>query len=248
MMDMKRLYAISLVLAVAGAAMLGVGCATKKYVQESVAPVQQRVDDADKKNAQQDTSLGELEKGVSRADERAQTADTHAGAAAKEAARANEQAALGIKGAAEAQSLAEKGVARAGEVERNLGTLGTRVENLDNYALVTSQTVLFGLGRANLTDEAKQQLDGIASKVGGMKRYTVEVQGFTDSTGTPETNLRLSQRRADAVIRYLTLEGKVPLHRVQTAGYGEDNPSVDNKTRDGRQQNRRVEVRLFAVE
>jgi len=247
-MNMKRLYAISLVLAVAGAAMLGVGCATKKYVRETVAPVQQKVDDVEKKNTQQDTSLAELEKGVSRADERAQTADTHAGEAAREAARANEQAAVGIKDAAEARSLGEKGIARAGDVERGLGTLGTRVENLDNYALVTSQTVLFGLGRANLTDEAKQQLDGIASKVSSMKRYTIEVQGFTDSTGTPETNLRLSQRRADAVVRYLTLEGKVPLHRVQTVGYGEDNPAVDNKTRDGRQQNRRVEVRLFAVE
>jgi len=245
---MKRLQAIALVFAVAGTAMVSVGCATKKYVQQTVAPVQQKVDDVEKKNVQQDTSLAELEKGVSRADERAQTADTHAGEAAREAARANEQAAQGIKNAASAQSLAEKGIARAGDVERNLGTLGTRVENLDNYSLVTSQTVLFTLGSATLTDEAKQQLDTIASKVSAMKRYTVEVQGFTDSTGAPETNLRLSQRRADAVVRYLTLEGKLPLYRVQTVGYGEASPAVDNATRDGREQNRRVEVRLFAAD
>jgi len=245
---MKRLYAISVTLAVAGVAMVGVGCATKKYVQQTVAPVQKQVDDLGKKNAQQDASLAELEKGVSRADERAQGADTRAGAAGREAARANEQAALGIKDAGNARSLAEKGIARAGDVERNLGTLGTRVENLDNYRSVSSVTVLFDLGSATLKDEAKQQLDGIASKVSGMKRYTVEVQGFTDSTGAPETNIRLSQRRADAVVRYLTLQGKVPLYRVQTAGYGEDNPNSDNKTRDGRQQNRRVEVRLFAVD
>lgn len=244
----KRLNAVSLVLALVGAAFVSVGCATKKYVRETVAPVQQRVDDIDKKNAQQDGTLAELEKGVSRADERAQTADTRAGAAAREAARANEQAAVGIKDAASARSLAEKGIARAGDVERNLGTLGTRVDNLDNFRLVTSQSVLFGLGRADLTDEAKQQLDAIASKAGGMKRYAVEVQGFADSTGDPEFNLRLSQRRADAVVRQLTLQGKIPLYRVQTVGYGEDNPAADNSTRDGRTQNRRVEVRLFAVD
>jgi len=245
---MKRLNAISLVLAMVGAVIVSVGCATKKYVRETVAPVQQRVDDQEKKNTQQDGTLAELEKGVSRADERAQTADTRAGEAAREAARANEQAAMGIKDAASANALAQKGIARTGEVERNLGTLGTRVENLDNYSLVTSETVLFELGRADLTDEAKQQLDGIASKISAMKRYAVEVQGFTDSTGTPELNLRLSQRRADAVVRHLTLQGKVPLYRVQTVGYGEDNPAAENATRDGRVQNRRVEVRLFAVD
>jgi outer membrane protein OmpA-like peptidoglycan-associated protein len=248
MIEMKRLDAIVLVFAVAATAMVGVGCATKKYVQQTVAPVQQKVDDAAKKNVEQDTSLAELEKGVSRADERAQTADTRAGEAAREAARANEQAALGIKDAAGARAVGEKGIARAGDVERNLGTLGTRVENLDNYREVTSQTVLFDLGRTDLKDEAKQLLDGIASKVSSMKRYAIEVQGFTDSTGTPEVNVRLRKRRADAVVRYLTLQGKVPLHRVQTVGYGEDNPASDNKTRDGRQQNRRVEIRLFAVD
>lgn len=245
---MKRVHAIALALALASAAFVNLGCATKKWVRQTVAPVQQRVDDIEKKNTQQDTTLAELEKGVSRADERAQGADTRAGAAAREAARANEQAAIGIKDAAAARAIGEKGVARAGEVERNLGTLGTKVENLDNYKQIASETVLFDLGSATLKDEAKQQLDALASRVASMKRYTVEVQGFTDSTGDAETNIRLSQRRADAVVRYLTLQGKLPLYRVMTVGYGEDNPAGDNKTRDGRKQNRRVEVRVYASE
>ncbi|MCC7175909.1 MAG: OmpA family protein [Bryobacterales bacterium] len=241
---MKRFYAVSLVVTLA-VALTGLGCATKKFVRESVSPVQQRVDDLEKANKQQDASLAELEKGVSRADERAQTADSRAGAAAREAARANEQAAAGIKDAAGARSLAEQGINRAGQVEKGLGTLGERVESLDNYRLVTSETVQFKLGQASLTDEARQKLDALASRVSGMKRYTIEVQGYTDSTGSPETNLRLSQRRAEAVVRHLTLEGKVPLFRVQTIGYGEASPAADNKTREGREQNRRVEVRLF---
>ncbi len=245
---MKRPYAIVMAVALASAAVVSLGCATKKYVQQTVAPVQQKVQDLDKKNAQQDASIAEVEKAASRADEHAQGADTRAGAAGREAARANEQAAVGIKDAAGARSLAEKGIARAGDVERGLGTLGTKVENLDNYKPSAAATVLFNLGMANLTDEAKQQLDSIASKVAGMKRYTIEVQGFTDSTGDPEFNVRLSQRRSEAVVRYLSLQGKVPLYRITNVGYGEENPTGDNKTRDGRKENRRVEVRLFVVD
>ncbi len=245
---MKRVHAIALALALASAAFVNLGCPTTWGLPQPDAPVHKRGDDIKTTNRHLHTTLAELEKGVSRADERAQGADTRAGAAAREAARANEQAAIGIKDAAAARAIGEKGVARAGEVERNLGTLGAKVENLDNYKQIASETVLFDLGSATLKDEAKQQLDALASRVASMKRYTVEVQGFTDSTGDPETNIRLSQRRADAVVRYLTLQGKLPLYRVMTVGYGEDNPASDNKTRDGRKQNRRVEVRVYASE
>ena len=50
------------------------------------------------------------------------------------------------------------------------------------------------------------------------------------------------------MVRYLTLQGKVPLYRVETVGYGEESPAASNDTRDGREENRRVEVRLFAVD
>jgi len=245
---MKRSEGVVLALAVAALALVSVGCATKKYVRETVAPVQTKVDEVDKRTTQQGGQIAELEKGVSRVGEQAKTADDRAGAAAREAARANEQAALGIKDAAGARSLAEKGVAEAGQAQRNVTTLGTKVENLDNYKLSSTESVLFNLNSSTLTDEAKQQLDGVAAKVSSMKHYTIEVQGFTDSTGTPEYNDRLSQRRAEAVVRYLTLQGKIPLYRVEIAGYGEENPAADNKTRDGRKENRRVEVRIYTPE
>jgi outer membrane protein OmpA-like peptidoglycan-associated protein len=230
------------------ATITSVGCATKKFVRETVTPVQKRVDDLDKKTATQSGQIAELDKGVSRADERAQGADSRAGAAAREAARANEQAALSSKQATDAQGLAQKGIAQATTVERGLGTLGTRVESLDNYRQVSTESVTFKLGQSELSAEAKATLDGIAAKVTPMKRYQVQVEGFTDSTGDSAYNIELSRRRAAAVVRYLTLQGKIPLFRVHTVGYGDENPAGDNKTRDGRQQNRRVEVRVYAVE
>jgi OOP family OmpA-OmpF porin len=242
---MKRLSLAALALTAAFAAVVSVGCATKKYVHETMVPVQKKVEDLDKKTTAHDASIAELGKGVSRADERAQGADSKAGDAAREAARANEQAALANKQAGAAQSLAEKGVAQAAQAERSVGTLGNRVENMDNFKLASTESVLFGLGQSELSKEAQAQLDAFAAKVASMKHYVIDVQGFTDSTGASAGNLELSRRRAATVVRHLTLEGKIPLFRVNTIGYGKASPAADNKTRDGRKQNRRVEVRLF---
>ena len=243
---MKRLSLTVLALAAVFAALLSVGCATKKYVHETMVPVQNKIEDLDKKNTAQDTAIAELGKGVSRADERAQGADSKAGDAARDAARANDQAALASKQAGAAQSTADKGVAQAAQAERSVGTLGNRVENMDNFKLASTEAVLFAVGKSELSKEAEAQLDAFAAKVAPLKHYIVEVQGFTDSTGAPAANIELSRRRAAAVVRYLTLDKKIPLFRVNTIGYGKASPAADNKTRDGRKQNRRVEVKLFA--
>jgi outer membrane protein OmpA-like peptidoglycan-associated protein len=242
---MKRFSLAALVLAALFAALVSVGCATKKYVHETMVPVQQKVEDLDKKNTAQDSAIAELGRGVSRADERAQGADSKAGDAAREAARANDSAATASKQAGAAQSTADKGVAQAAQAERSVGTLGNRVENLDNFKLASTETVLFAVGKSELSKEAEAQLDAFAAKVVPMKHYIVEVQGFTDSTGASAANVELSRRRAAAVVRYLTLDGKLPLYRVNTIGYGKASPAADNKTRDGRKQNRRVEVKLY---
>ena len=242
---MKRLSLAALALAALFVALVSVGCATKKYVHETMVPVQNKIEDLDKKNTAQDTAIAELGKGVSRADERAQGAEGKATDAAREAARANDQADTANKQAVAAQSTAEKGIAQAAQAERSVGTLGTRVENMDNFKLATTETVLFAVGKSELTKEMEAQLDAFAAKVLPMKHYVVEVQGFTDSTGASGVNIDLSRRRAAAVVRYLTLDLKIPLFRVNTMGYGKDSPAGDNKTRDGRKQNRRVEVKLF---
>ena len=63
---------------------------------------------------------------------------------------------------------------------------------------------------ADLTDDDQQQLDSLNQTLGSLKHYAIEVEGFTDKTGTQQYNLELSQRRADAVVRYLTENEHVP--------------------------------------
>jgi OmpA-OmpF porin, OOP family len=74
------------------------------------------------------------------------------------------------------------------------------------------------------------------------------VQGFTDKTGSAVSNEQLSQARAASVARYLVNEHKIPVRSITTLGSGYALPVADDKTRDGRKQNRRVEIRLFVPE
>ena len=236
------------IIAVAAVLTLSVGCATKKHVRNQIDPVNQRVGQLEAKNKQTDASLTDLERGVSRADERAKGAETRASEAAQEAVKANEKAVQAGERAAAAsteangaKSLAERGLAKTGELEG-------RLMNMDSFQLVATESVLFDTAQSKLTDESKEKLDAAVTKVHTQKRYVIEVQGFTDKIGTPEYNLELSRKRANEVVRYLTIQHKVPLHRVFVIGQGWVQPVADDRTSQGRKQNRRVEVRLYSAD
>ncbi|MEN6373926.1 MAG: OmpA family protein, partial [Smithella sp.] len=120
-----------------------------------------------------------------------------------------------------------------------------RISSLDEYDVVKVVTVLFTVNSSNLSAKAKAQLDELASKAPGAKNYMVEVQGFADKTGNFEHNLKLSQRRSEAVVKYLAVKHDIPLRRIATPmGYGETKSAVE-KTKKDRAQNRRVEVRIL---
>jgi OmpA-OmpF porin, OOP family len=220
-------------------------CATKKFVRTTVTPIEQRVGDLDAVTKTQAKSIEELERGVSRADERAQGAQGKADAAATAAELARKEAAEGRTVAEAGKSLAEKGLTRADQLDKNVTTINTRLENMQNFKLVSTDQVLFGIGKHELSPEGTAILDAMVAKSKSFRNFVVEVQGFTDSTGPKQLNLELSRKRADAVVRYLTIKHSIPLHRVYVAGYGDENQVAENKTRDGRKQNRRVETKVY---
>jgi outer membrane protein OmpA-like peptidoglycan-associated protein len=101
--------------------------------------------------------------------------------------------------------------------------------------------VRFGLDRYDLSKESQQALDDFAGKVKGInEQYFIEIQGHTDDTGGARYNDELGQRRADAVRRYLSRQQQLPLNRMSTISYGDTLPVAPNKTKAGREQNRRV--------
>jgi peptidoglycan-associated lipoprotein len=101
--------------------------------------------------------------------------------------------------------------------------------------------VKFKLESYELSADAKAALDEFANRVKALDaQYYVEIQGHTDDSGTERYNEELGQRRADAVRRYLSRQHSIPLVRMSTISYGDTLPLQSNKTRAGRQANRRV--------
>jgi outer membrane protein OmpA-like peptidoglycan-associated protein len=150
-----------------------------------------------------------------------------------------------------AVSNAARGGAKAAQATADAAVAGVnatneRISALDDYTPQTTSAVNFKSGSAVLSPESKTTLDDIASKALNAKGYVLEVSGFADSRGSINLNRQLSSRRADAVIRYLVENHNIPLRRIVTPyGYGELNPVAENETRDGRAQNRRVEIKLL---
>jgi outer membrane protein OmpA-like peptidoglycan-associated protein len=134
----------------------------------------------------------------------------------------------------------------AAEARAEVKQVNDRVSALDDYDVQETVSVTFRTNSAVLSPEAKQQLDALAEKASAAKAYMIEVAGHTDSTGSDAKNFRLSQQRAEAVVQYLAVAHKIPLRRFVTPmGYGKTEAVADNTTAEGRQQNRRVDVKMI---
>jgi len=233
---------------IAALSLLGTGCATKKYVAQTVAPIDARVTGTETKNTEQDKQIAEhgknieeLDRSTSRTREQLKDTDAKAVAAGEAAAKADQKADGAWKAADGAKSLAQQGLDANAQLART-------VDAMNKYQVLKTETVLFTVNQAKLTDDAKSQLQELAKSTDGLDRYVIEVQGFTDKTGTTMINERLSQQRAQEVARFLANEYKIPVRSISMLGSGYALPVADDKTREGRKLNRRVEVRLFVPE
>jgi len=232
--------------------LLGTGCATKKYVAQSIAPVEKRVTDAEAKNGEQDqkitanaTQIESVDRDLSRTKERLTDTDTKATAAGAAASAADAKATAAGAAASAADNKAQRGIDTGTAASKSVDTLREDVR-AGKFKMVKSDTVLFALNAKTLSDEAKAQLDGFAQSLNGLSRYVVEVQGFTDKTGPVSYNDALSQERAEAVARYLANQHQVPLRNINLLGSGVS--EGEQKTRQERAEGRKVDVRVFVPE
>jgi outer membrane protein OmpA-like peptidoglycan-associated protein len=149
-------------------------------------------------------------------------------------------------GAKAAQETADQALAAAKTNSADIQATNDRISQIDNYEARAPITVNFKVNSAVLSDEAKAALDEIAAQAKNEKGYLIQVTGFASADGTEARNRILSERRAEAVRRYLADNHDIPLYRmINPYGYGEAKPVADNDTREGRKQNRRVEVAIL---
>ncbi len=208
---------------------LGVtGCATKNYVKTQTGPLIDHTDQLDRKTAENNRQIHEV-------DDRAQAG----------IGKAQSTADTAYQNAQNANQAANQADTAASDVAHRADTLDSVVKGLDNYREVTKVSVTFGFDKAVLASNDKEQLDQFAGQLGSSKGYILEVTGGTDSVGLAQYNYDLSQRRADAVVQYLATKYGIAPHRFYLIGIGKDQYVASNDTPEGRKENRRVQVRLL---
>jgi OOP family OmpA-OmpF porin len=224
----NRAYAAAVV-ASALALIFTTGCSTKNYVRSQTGPLIQQTNDLDAKTATDHRNIQDTDQraqaGISKAQSAADSADQHAQAAGQSADTAN---------------------TAANEAVNRVDTLTGVVANLDNYKELSNASVTFGFDKSVLTADDKAQLDQIAANLPNTKGYILALTGGTDSIGDANYNYMLSQKRADAVVNYLATKYNIPPHKFYLIGIGKENPVADNSSREGRAQNRRVEIKLMS--
>ena len=200
-------------------------CATKKFVRTNVGEVNAKVDTLNK-------SLEETQERT-RANEGRIT-------------EVDQKAAQGIQAAQAADK-------RAGEARAAADAVGARADAIEKaskrlvYEVVLSEDKgNFKFGKADMPDTAKGEIDQLVTTLKSEpKGAYIEIEGHTDSAGSPTVNYQLGLERAENVKRYIYETHQVPLHRINVISYGEEKPIAPNKTKDGRAQNRRVVIKIL---
>ncbi len=228
----KRRFSLMAVLILVGAVTLS-GCATKGFVEEQIAPIEARVSELE-------STTEEHAERIDAVDQRAQQGITDA----RNTAQAGDQAVLeeANQNAATADRKAESAQTSADQATNRVGVVENRLSQLNDFSIAETATVNFALESSALSDEAMATLNTIAGQV--QDGDFVELHGYTDTTGADGYNIALSQRRAENVKRYL-VSRDVALFRIEIVGLGNVSPATSNDTREGREQNRRVEISVL---
>jgi OOP family OmpA-OmpF porin len=200
-----------------------------------------------------DTRVAPVETRVTTTEGRMDTAENRLTAAEQNAQRLSGQleelsavANTARGGAKAAQETADQALAAAKANSADIQATNDRISQIDNYEAKQNIAVNFKVNSAVLSDEAKAALDEIAAQSKNEKGYLIQVTGYASADGPEARNRALSERRAEAVRRYLAENHDIPLQRmINPFGFGELKPVAENNTREGRKQNRRVEVAIL---
>jgi len=227
---------------VAGAVLILTGCATKDFVKETVSKqrteVDQRIDKVEGQVGEGSQRLGTVEAKVTEQGQRFEAVGSRVGAVETSVGQTANAAREAQERANGAMARADGAAARADEVDGRLTRLwSTRHAR----SLVETTEVRFAFGRADLNDGAQTALLGLVKEMRENPLFVVELEGYTDAAGSPQYNLELSQRRVDAVRRFLVQQG-VDQTRIHAIGLG----PISDRTMPA-EQKRRVSVKLSAL-
>ena len=234
---------LSFLLLICAAVVVTSGCATKKYVRNSVKT------SADTLTARIETNEGQIKEARDDADKKIAGVDSRVSAVDSKVAQLDTkttQQITAVKGdvqnvdqkAAQANTTAEKAVG-------NITTLDQKFQNRNHFNASDEKSVQFKFNSATLDDQYKDMLDAVAATLMQNPDSIVVLEGRTDSIGDKDYNVKLGERRVESVRRYLAVDKGVPVYRIHEISFGAEKPVAENKTKDGREKNRVVTLTVL---
>ena len=227
---------LSLLLLVSATIIVTSGCATKKYVRNTVK------DSSDALTVRIEGNEGEIKEvrdNVDKVDNKVSGVDAKV---SDLDSRTSEQFGTVRTDLQSADQKASKAQGNSFTLDQNHIQ---KFQNRNNFNVTDEKSVQFKLNSATLDKEYAQVLDEIANALMQNADSIVVLEGRTDNTGAKDYNVKLGERRIDAVRRYLAVEKGVPVYRIHDISFGAEKPVAENKTREGREKNRAVTMTIL---
>ena len=134
---------------------------------------------------------------------------------------------------------------KADQANNNVSSLDKKFQNRNNFQVSVQKAVLFKFDSADLKSADKSPLDEVASALSTNPDAIIVLEGHTDNVGNAEYNMKLGERRVDAVRRYLAIDKSVPVYKIEEISFGSEKPLAPNNSKDGREQNRSVSISVM---
>jgi peptidoglycan-associated lipoprotein len=230
---------------------LATGCvASRKFVRSEVHTsadeLNAKIDKTDGNLKEMNDRVGGLDKRTNEHGQRLDSLNTDLQKTNTDLQKTNTDLQKTGERTSQAQTTAQNAQSSADQAQGRVVTLEENFHNRNQYTVVAEKAVLFKFDSANLDKEYASMLDEVAQAAGQSPDALIVLEGRTDSNGNDTYNIQLGERRAEAVKRYLVVEKSVPMFRIHEMSFGAAKPVADNKSRQGREKNRAVNVSVLA--
>ena len=227
---------LSFLLLVCAAIVVTSGCATHKFVRNQVKT------SSDTLTARIETNEGQIKEVQDEADKKVSGVDAKVSELDTKTSEQINSVKTDVQGVDQKASQAHN---EAQHASAGVSTLDQKFQNRNNFNSTDEKSVQFKFNSATLDSQYTEVLDEIANTLMQNPDAIVVLEGRTDSVGSKDYNVKLGERRIDAVRRYLAVEKGVPVYRIHDISFGAEKPVAENNTRDGREKNRVVTMTIL---
>jgi outer membrane protein OmpA-like peptidoglycan-associated protein len=226
----------SFLLVVCASILVVSGCATKKFVRNQVKT------SSDTLTARIETNEGQIKEAKDDADKKVSGVETKVSALDTKTSEQFNSVKGDVQNVDQKASQANTAAERAAN---NVSALDTKFQNRNQFNTTDEKSIQFKFNSAIVDPQYTEMLDEVANALMQNPDAIVVLEGRTDSMGSKDYNVKLGERRIDAVRRYLAVEKGVPVYRIHDISFGAEKPIAENKSRDGREKNRVVTMTIL---